>query len=69
MDCKYYLPCGMCELTKEKCIQYDITYVPNPITNYPNPITINPNPIPWRPDENIPVTVYGPPYFTPSDVN
>jgi hypothetical protein len=43
MDCKYYLPCGMCELTKEKCIQYDIIQVPNHIT-------INPDP--WRPDVN-----------------
>lgn len=60
MDCKYYLPCGMCELTKEKCIQYDIIQVPNHIT-------INPDP--WRPNENMPITVYGPPYFTPSDVN
>lgn len=26
--CKYYLPCGMCELTKEKCKNINRQYVP-----------------------------------------
>lgn len=26
--CKYYLPCGMCELTKEQCKNMNWQYVP-----------------------------------------
>ena len=55
-NCKYFLPCGWCELKKERCSEYrmkiDIPTVPWEDS--------------WYPGINIPVTVYGCPSFKPT---
>ena len=43
-ECKYYLRCGMCELKRKPCT-YFTPYCPEPY--------------PWKPKDNIAVTVYG----------
>ena len=53
-DCKYYLPCGMCELKKALCTYF------TPIPAAPTPI--EPSPIdPWK---NMNVSVYACPAGT-----
>ena len=37
LECKYLLPCGLCELKKEKCTQLGSTITTNPAWSIPMP--------------------------------